>query len=435
MSKKETDNKNKKEITCCLCGRNEKLGGQMFEGYSGQYVCADCINHAHDILEDLWYHKALEQERREEFERMQEMFKRCPKPTKLKEMLDEYIIGQDEAKMTIATAVYNHYKRLAQDTDDGVEIEKSNLLICGNSGTGKTLILKTLGKIIDIPVIIVDATKFTQSGYVGEDVESMVSRAYQAANGDIALTERCIIVIDEGDKLGRKGENPSITRDVSGEGVQQGILKITEGTKVLINPQGGRKHPEQAMVEINTQNILFVFMGSFEGIEHRVANRLNTKAVGFKTDANDVEQVDRKNLRKYITHQDVKAFGIIPELIGRFPVLATLDDLDKDALCRILTEPKNAIIKQYQKLFKMDDITLTIDDDVYEIIAEKALACGLGARSLRTIFEAIVKEAMYKLPGSKTKKLRITKEYALEMMAKSNVIKAQELTNKEKKIA
>lgn len=439
MSKKKTtDNNtekegNEKKQCCALCGRPAKFCNQLFEGLDGLLVCDDCIEYAHDIIEDSKLRQTEIEEKVKQQFYLKELFKKCPKPKQLKEMLDQYVIGQDDAKMTIATAAYNHYKRIAQDKIDDVDIEKSSILMIGASGTGKTMILKSLGKILGIPVIIVDATKYTEAGYVGEDVESILSAAFQASDYDIPTTETCIIAIDEGDKLGRKSENPSITRDVSGEGVQQGLLKIIEGSKVRIAPQGGRKHPEMPMVEIDTTNILFVFMGAFDGIEKRVASRLNTNSVGFKTGNGPVDKIDRNNLLQYVTHDDAKAYGIIPELLGRLPILTTLQDLDKDALIKILNEPKNAIIKQYEKIFEMDEIKLSFDEDVYELIADKALSCGLGARSLRTIVEVILKDAMYNLPGSKIKKLRVTKEYAEERINNSALIKAQELTKNYKK--
>lgn len=431
---------------CCMCGAtyNDDHGKMCISDMG--CICEKCVNYIHEELE---HAKVIEEiEKNEEKRRLnkmeplnkatsKELWKTCPKPTELKAILDEYVIGQEDAKMTMSTAVYNHYKRIAQQDVKGfeeVEIESSNIVLVGETGTGKTIIIKTLAKKVGVPMVIVDATKYTEAGYVGEDIESMISRLYMESGGDVNLTEHGIIAIDEGDKLGRKSDNPSITRDVSGEGVQQGLLKIIEGSKVLISPKGGRKHPEATMVEIDTKNILFVMMGAFDGIERNIAKRLNTKAVGFKiNDDKDEEMVDRKNLLQYITHQDLKSYGLMPELIGRLPVISCLDNLDKEALVKILKEPKNALIKQYQKLFLMDNIKLKFDEDVYEYIAEKALECGLGARGLRSITEAILKDAMFNMPIKKEKKLHIKLDYAKERVEKSKRIKAQQVLNEANK--
>lgn len=421
--------------TCILCGRSAKLAGLMFQGIDHQYVCADCIKYAADMIDDYILHESDAEEEDRIRMMKEELFATCPKPIELKQWLDQYVIGQDEPKMTISTAIYNHYKRMAQTVeDDEVEIEKSNLLFVGKSGVGKTMIVKLLAKKLDIPVAIVDATKFTEAGYVGDDVETAISRLYQEADCDLQKAEYGIVVIDEGDKLGRKGENPSITKDVSGEGVQQGLLKLIEGSKVLFTTSGGRKHPNADIVEIDTTNILFVFMGAFEGLERNIARRLNTSSVGFVNNTKGVK-IDKDDLMKYVTHDDLRCYGLMTELLGRFPILTHFDSLDKDALIRILTEPKNSIIKQYIKLFGMDGIKLSFDKDVYELIADKAMKCGLGARGLRTITEAIVKKAMYELPSSKKKSFKITRKYAEEQLANSHSVVAQELNYSNQKLA
>lgn len=432
----KSDESEKDTRTCILCGRTPKLAGLMFEGLNNQHICADCIEYAHGMIDDYMLHETAAQEEERLKSQKEEMFAQCPKPTELKAWLDQYVIGQDDPKMTISTAIYNHYKRMAQTVeDDEVEIEKSNLIFVGKSGVGKTMIVKLLAKKLDIPVAIVDATKFTEAGYVGDDVETAISRLYQAADCDLRKTEYGIVVIDEGDKLGRKGENPSITKDVSGEGVQQGLLKLIEGSKVLFTSNGGRKHPNADMVEVDTTNILFVFMGAFEGLERNIARRLNTNSVGFINSNNDNIKIDKEDLMKYVTHDDLRTYGLMTELLGRFPILTHFDSLDKDALIRILTEPKNCIIKQYIKLFAMDGIKLTFEHDVYELIADKAIKCGLGARGLRTITEAIVKKAMYEFPSSKRKSFKITRKYAEEQLAKSHSVAAQEINFKLQKLA
>ncbi|MEI3531109.1 MAG: ATP-dependent Clp protease ATP-binding subunit ClpX [Bacteroidaceae bacterium] len=350
-----------------------------------------------------------------------------PKPKEIKEYLDQYVIGQEDAKRTLCVAVYNHYKRLSQKVeDDKVEIEKSNILMLGPTGTGKTLLARTISKLLNVPFTIVDATVFTQAGYVGEDVESILSRLYQAAGNDVAKAERGIVFIDEIDKIARKGDNPSITRDVSGEGVQQSMLKLLEGTEVNVPPAGGRKHPEQQYVHINTRNILFICGGAFEGIEDRIAQRLNTHTIGYGSVLNHM-QVDRNNLMKYVAPQDLKAYGLIPEIVGRLPIITHLNQLDKDALRRILTEPKNSIIRQYEKLMKIDGIELTFDDDVLDFIVKKTVDFKLGARGLRAIVEAIMKDVMFELPSKNVKSYRVKLDYAKQQVEKSESLAAPAL--------
>ena len=342
-------------------------------------------------------------------------------PKEIVNALDSYIIGQDEAKRNLSVAVYNHYKRILQPADaNDVEIEKSNIIMVGSTGTGKTLLARTIAKMLHVPFAIVDATVLTEAGYVGEDIESILTRLLQASDYDVKKAERGIVFIDEIDKIARKGDNPSITRDVSGEGVQQGLLKLLEGSKVNVPPQGGRKHPEQRMIEVDTRNILFICGGAFDGIERKIGNRLNTRSVGFSTDPAKKE-VDRSNLLQYITPADLKSFGLIPEIIGRLPILTYLQPLDASALRRILTEPKNAIVKQYVKLFEMDNIKLTFDDDVYQYIVDKAVEYKLGARGLRSIAESIMMDAMFDMPSTRKKTLNVTLDYAKKQLAKANM--------------
>ena len=345
------------------------------------------------------------------------------KPREIKAFLDQYVIGQDEAKKHIAVAVYNHYKRLLQkDSDDGVEIEKSNIILVGRTGTGKTLLARTIAKMLHVPFTIVDATVLTEAGYVGEDIESILTRLLQAADYDVEAAEKGIVFIDELDKIARKGDNPSITRDVSGEGVQQGLLKLLEGSIVNVPPQGGRKHPDQKMIPVNTKNILFICGGAFDGIERKIALRLNTKVVGFNSEKS-THQIDRDNFLQYIAPQDLKSYGLIPEIIGRLPILTYLEPLDRLALRNILTEPKNAIIRQYIKLFELDGITLKFNDDVYEYIVDKAIEFKLGARGLRSICEAIMTDLMYEVPSQDQKSITVTKEYAAAHLNKLNAQK------------
>ena len=394
--------------TCNFCGRSERDAGLLISGI-GVNICANCVESAHKILE-------------EEFKRQKE-FKvdtaETPKPREIKAFLDQYVIGQDEAKKFLSVAVYNHYKRISQLTDDNdVEIEKSNIIMVGATGTGKTLLARTIAKKLHVPFTIVDATVLTEAGYVGEDIESILTRLLQAADYNVAAAEKGIVFIDEIDKIARKGDNPSITRDVSGEGVQQGLLKLLEGSVVLVPPQGGRKHPEQKMVEVNTKNILFICGGAFDGIEKRIASRLNTNMVGFR-DKTSVT-IDKSNIMQYISPQDLKAFGLIPEIIGRLPILTYLEPLDRNALKRILVEPKNSIIKQYQKLFGMDNVELSFDEEVIDYVVDKAIEYKLGARGLRSIVETIMIDVMFDIPSEHKDKLRIQLEYAKDKVEKAS---------------
>lgn len=401
--------------TCTFCGRSSRDVDLMINGISG-CICNDCATQAYEIIkEQLGKKKSkLDLDRKD-----------LPKPEDIKTFLDQYIIGQDEAKRYLAVSVYNHYKRLMQEeTSDDVEIEKSNIIMVGSTGTGKTLLARTIAKLLHVPFAIVDATVLTQAGYVGEDIESILTRLLQAADYDVEAAERGIVFIDEIDKIARKGDNPSITRDVSGEGVQQGLLKLLEGSIVNVPPQGGRKHPEQKMIPVDTKNILFICGGAFDGIEKKIAQRLNTRVVGYAA-SKDTAQVDRNNMLKYITPTDLKSFGLIPEIIGRLPILTYLNPLDRVALRNILTEPKNSIIKQYIKLFAMDNIQLSFDEDVYEFVVDKALEFKLGARGLRSIVEAIMMDAMYSMPSENKTEFHVTLEYAKEQFAKSDVNRLQ----------
>ncbi|MBR0037651.1 MAG: ATP-dependent Clp protease ATP-binding subunit ClpX [Bacteroidales bacterium] len=402
------------EDRCNFCGRSRSEVNLLISGLNG-FICNDCAEQAHEII--LEQQKQLEKQ----MDAVNFNLDELPRPKEIKAFLDNYVIGQDEAKRNLSVAVYNHYKRLMQpDTKDDVEIEKSNIIMVGRTGTGKTLLAKTIARMLHVPFAIVDATVLTEAGYVGEDIESILTRLLQNCDYDVKKAERGIVFIDEIDKIARKGDNPSITRDVSGEGVQQGLLKLLEGSMVGVPPQGGRKHPEQKLIQVDTKNILFICGGAFDGIEQKIGARLNTRSVGFATDETRHE-IDRNNLLQYITPADLKKFGLIPEIIGRLPILTYLEPLDADALKRILTEPKNAIIKQYKKLFEMDGIALTIDDDVYQLIVDKAIEFKLGARGLRAITESIMMDAMYNMPSQKTKKLHITLDYARQELAKANL--------------
>jgi ATP-dependent Clp protease ATP-binding subunit ClpX len=403
--KKET------EPTCSFCGRKKRETQILISGVEG-HICENCVTQAQQIIDEELFQK---------HKKFQFNLPSSVKPRDIKKFLDDYIIGQDEAKKYISVAVYNHYKRLNQSKNDEVEIEKSNIIMAGQTGTGKTLLAKTIAKFLNVPFAIVDATVFTEAGYVGEDVESILSRLLQVCNYDVTAAQHGIIYIDEVDKIARKGDNPSITRDVSGEGVQQAMLKLLEGTEVLVPPQGGRKHPEQKMVKIDTSNILFICGGAFEGIDKLIATRLNQSKVGFKK-GTEKKELDKENMLKHISPADLRTFGLIPELIGRVPVLVHLDALDADALRSILTEPKNALLKQYKKIFKADGIALSFEDDAIDYIVQKALEFKLGARGLRSICEAVMTDAMYNLPSEQeVKEFVVTRDFVEEKMEKSNV--------------
>lgn len=405
----------KKLNKCSFCGRDEHEVPLLITGMDG-FICSDCVKQAYNIIQTVDKNAAdgVSTSQPSGMNMAQ-----VPKPQEIKEYLDQYIIGQDEAKKYLCVAVYNHYKRLSQPEDeDGVEIEKSNIIMVGSTGTGKTLLARTIAKMLNVPFTIVDATVFTEAGYVGEDVESILSRLLQAADYDLAAAQRGIVFIDEIDKIARKSDNPSITRDVSGEGVQQGLLKLLEGTIVNVPPKGGRKHPDQDYVHVDTRNILFICGGAFDGIERKIAQRMNTHTVGYQSVMN-VRKIDKNALMQYIAPQDLKSFGLIPEIIGRLPVLTHLDPLDHDALRRILVEPKNSIIRQYIKLFKMDKITLTFTTEALDYIVDKAVEYKLGARGLRSIVENIMTDAMYEAPSKNLAKFEVTKEYAESQLAKT----------------
>ncbi|MCI6625805.1 MAG: ATP-dependent Clp protease ATP-binding subunit ClpX [Bacteroidales bacterium] len=404
--------KTEQGLRCSFCGRLESEVELLMPGMSG-CICNECAERADQLAKE--YLDKMYKTESPDID-----FKTLPKPSEIKEYLDEYVIGQDDAKKYLSVAVYNHYKRLVQEkTDDDVEIEKSNIIIVGPTGTGKTLLAKTIAKLLKVPFAIVDATVLTEAGYVGEDIESLLVRLLQACDYNLKEAERGIVFIDEIDKIARKGDNPSITRDVSGEGVQQGLLKLLEGSVVNVPPQGGRKHPEQKLIPVDTKNILFICGGAFEGIERKIAQRLNTQVVGFGTDSK-FRRLEQNRLLHFVAPQDLRSFGLIPEIIGRLPVLTNLEPLDNEALRRILTEPKNAITKQYEKLFKMDGVELKVEDSVLDYIVSKAVEYKLGARGLRSLFETIMTEAMYEVPSSKVKKYTVTLDYAKEQLEKSN---------------
>ena len=403
----------KTEIHCSFCGRPSNEAGMLLSGMNC-YICEDCARLACNVYDE------NKQKREEANGKFELDINTLPRPKELKEFLDNYVIGQDDAKKYLSVAVYNHYKRILQSDKDDIEIEKSNIILVGRTGTGKTLLAKTIAKKLQVPFAIVDATVLTEAGYVGEDIESILTRLLQACDYDVKAAERGIVFIDEIDKIARKGDNPSITRDVSGEGVQQGLLKLLEGSIINVPPNGGRKHPEQKMIAVNTQNILFICGGAFDGIERKIAQRLNTHVVGFNA-LNERNDVDRENLLQYIAPQDLKSFGLIPEIIGRLPILTYLNPLDRDALRRILTEPKNSIIKQYIKLFAMDNVTLTIKPEVLDFIVDKAVEFKLGARGLRAIAESIMIDAMYEIPSTDKKELVVDKAYAEEKLGKATL--------------
>lgn len=407
--------KDKDHIKCSFCGRDKQDTAVLIAGING-HICDRCIAQAYQIVNEEFASK--------EDKNLNQSLNLL-KPVEIKNFLDEFVIGQDQAKKVLAVAVYNHFKRLVQkpsDESDDIEVEKSNIILVGRTGTGKTLLARTIAKMLNVPFCIADATVLTESGYVGEDVESILSRLLQAADYDQAAAEKGIVFIDEVDKIARKGDNASITRDVSGEGVQQGLLKLLEGSVVNVPPQGGRKHPEQKMVAIDTKNILFVCGGAFDGIEKLIAKRMKKQTIGYASQ-NDREEIDEENLLQYISAQDIKQFGLIPELIGRLPVVTHLNPLDADALKRILTEPKNALVKQYKKLFAMDDIELEIEEGVLDFVVEKAIEFSLGARGLRSICEAILIDAMFELPSTEDKYVIVSREYAEEKLSNSTISK------------
>ncbi|TAG10598.1 MAG: ATP-dependent Clp protease ATP-binding subunit ClpX [Sphingobacteriia bacterium] len=402
-------------LHCSFCGRSREEVKILIAGQEG-HICENCVEHAQEIIgQELNTKNDISGSGSSNFKL------NIRKPQEIKKFLDEYIIGQDDAKKVLSVAVYNHYKRVnnKQIVDD-VEIEKSNIVMIGETGTGKTLLAKSVARLLNVPFAIVDATVFTEAGYVGEDVESMLTRLLQNCNYDVPSAERGIVYVDEIDKIARKGDNPSITRDVSGEGVQQGLLKMLEGTEVLVPPQGGRKHPEQKMIKVDTKNILFICGGAFDGIDKVIARRVNTNAIGFSINK-DEQEYQRKNILQFINAQDLKSFGLIPELLGRLPVITHLDPLDADTLRSILTVPKNSLMKQYVRLFELEGIKLEVEDDVLDFMVTKALEYKLGARGLRSICESILTDAMFELPGSNTAKLRVTLDYAIKMFGKSKL--------------
>lgn len=408
--------KKKEEMFCSFCGRGANEVELLMPGMNG-CICNDCATQADELAKEY-----LKKETKgKSSQSKKESIKDVPKPKEINDFLNQYVIGQEEAKKFMSVAVYNHYKRLAQNSDDDVEIEKSNIIMVGPTGTGKTLLAKSIAKLLKVPFAIVDATVLTEAGYVGEDIESLLVRLLQACDYNVEEAQKGIVFIDEIDKIARKSDNPSITRDVSGEGVQQGLLKLLEGAVVSVPPNGGRKHPEQKMIAVDTKNILFICGGAFDGIERKIAQRLNTHVVGYGSE-NGKKNIQRDNLLRFVAPQDLKSFGLIPEIIGRLPILTNLEPLDRDALRRILTEPKNAIVKQYKKLFQMDRVELIIPDEVLDYIVDKAIEYKLGARGLRSIVETIMIDAMYEIPGTKEKEFTVSKEYAEKKLDKSNFV-------------
>ena len=399
---------------CSFCGRPANMTEALVPSVdkANTYICAECVSAISGMLDE--YHRENKAASKEATSMTD-----IPKPKEIYEFLNQYVIGQDDAKKYLSVAVYNHYKRLSQKQDDDVDIEKSNIILVGPTGTGKTLLAKTIAKLLNVPFTIVDATVLTQAGYVGEDIESLLTRLLQVADYDVAKAEKGIVFIDEIDKIPRKGDNPSITRDVSGEGVQQGLLKLLEGSIVNVPPQGGRKHPEQRMIPVNTKDILFICGGAFDGIEQKIAHRLNTHVVGYSTDPAR-QRIQRDNYLKFVAPQDLKSFGLIPEIIGRLPILTNLEPLNRDALRRVLTEPKNAIVRQYVKLFEMDGVKLSFNDDALDLIVDKAIEYKLGARGLRSIVESIMIDSMFDIPTEKPETFEVTREYALEKLKKAN---------------
>jgi ATP-dependent Clp protease ATP-binding subunit ClpX len=410
MAKKRTNT-----AVCSFCGRPADMSEVLVPSADQNiYICAECVDNIHQMLVKYRSEYSHSTETATDID-----LTSIPKPYDIKKFLDQYVVGQDDAKKYLSVAVYNHYKRLAQPTTDDVDIEKSNIILVGPTGTGKTLLAKTIARLLDVPFTIVDATVLTQAGYVGEDIESLLTRLLQAADYDVKKAERGIVFIDEIDTIARKGDNPSITRDVSGEGVQQGLLKLLEGSIVNVPPQGGRKHPEQKMIPVDTKNILFICGGAFDGIEQKIAHRMNSHVVGYATNGKRLN-IKKDDFMRYVAPQDLKSFGLIPEIIGRLPIVTHLNPLDRDALRKVLTEPKNAITRQYVKLFAMDNVDLTFTDDALDLIVDKSIEYKLGARGLRSIVESIMVDAMFDIPSQKVKEFKVTSEYALQKIREAH---------------